>query len=437
MKDYSESVNYILDIPKFAGKNTLEDTYALLTKLYHGKAKIVHVAGTNGKGSVTMYLSEILMQMGYKVGTFTSPHLVDITERISIQGKNISEEDFTKCFNDVYELVKKEGDEKHPSFFEYLFLMAMDYYAQNELDYIILETGLGGRLDATNCIKEKALSVITKIGYDHMEYLGDTLESIAFEKAGIIKENVPVVFFDNEDETSDVIVKAAKSKNSACYPIRKGSCQMNDCAKESIDFSIGCEYYRFGGLHLETIAEYQIYNASLAVMAAYILEKDLFTEDVVKQGLGKMYWPGRMEQIYQGVYLDGAHNTDGIEAFISSVKVRFLHDKADGTLFTRRRLMFAVAKDKEYPKMINMLVHSALFTDYYVCPLENQRRATTFMMRETFENYSPINVKYFENAEEAFHSVMTDKKADEEVFIVGSLYLVGQIKALLKEISYA
>ncbi len=185
MTAYAKATQYIDDIPRFAGKNTVEDTGRLLSLLVGNdmQSRIVHVAGTNGKGSVCAYLRSILMESGRSVGMFISPHLETMRERISINGEWISEEEFGHVFDKVKAGIgeaEKQGL-SHPSFFEYLFLMAMYYFYEKKPDIIILETGLGGRLDATNCIRKPAVCIITEIGYDHMQYLGDTLEEIATE----------------------------------------------------------------------------------------------------------------------------------------------------------------------------------------------------------------------------------------------------------------
>ena len=204
MTAFEQAEQYINEIPRFAGKNTVEDTSRLLTIAGCDRLPfpVIHVAGTNGKGSVCACLASILKESGRRVGIFTSPHLVDIRERIRIDDEMISENRFAEVFWEVQILAdkgKKEGL-SHPSFFEYLFLMAMIYFRDEKPDAVILETGLGGRLDATNSVSHPALCVITEIGFDHMQYLGDTLEEIAGEKAGIIKKGVPVIFQDRRPD---------------------------------------------------------------------------------------------------------------------------------------------------------------------------------------------------------------------------------------------
>lgn len=433
MEKYIDCCNYILGIPKFAGKNSLEDTHKLLEKVYEeGMSRVVHIAGTNGKGSTTSYLCSILRNMGYKVGMFTSPHLVTMNERIKVDNVDISNEDFTQCFDDVKRAIEKEGTVSHPSFFEFLFLMAMDYFSKEKVDYIVLETGMGGRLDATNCVQKKNLSIITKIGMDHMEYLGDTLDKIAMEKAGIIKWGVPTVVFDNKDIAFDVIKKVAEEQNSECYSMSSENIKILLQNKQIIDFSIGCRYYRLGGLRLETAATYQVMNASLAVTAAFYLENENFSQDIIQRSLSESFWPGRMEEIFPEVYLDGAHNVDGIEAFLSSVKSHVsaleADDSNDGS--QHRLLLFSVVKDKEYTKMIDMIVASKLFDRVYVAPLDTDRKTDLNTLREVFTNYD-IDVRFFSKVDEAYATAMADKLSEDSLYIAGSLYLVGHIKSIL------
>lgn len=433
MDRYTDCCNYILDIPKFAGKNTLQDTHKLLDYVYEeGSARVVHIAGTNGKGSTTLYLCTMLRDMGYKVGMFTSPHLVRMNERIKVNNKEISNEEFTECFEDIKKIVKEEGSVAHPSFFEFLFLMAMDYFSKQKVDYIVLETGLGGRLDATNCIIRKDLSVITKIGMDHMEYLGDTLDKIAYEKAGIIAEGVPVVAYDNKDIAFDVISEVAKNKNSTCYPISSENIKILLQNKQIIDFSIGCRYYRLGGLRLKTAATYQVMNASLAVMAAFCLENEKFSQEIVQSSLLKAFWPGRMEEILPEVYLDGAHNVDGIQAFLASVKSHIFDDESSCSNGgnQHRLLLFSVVKDKEYTKMIDLIVDSKLFDRVYVSPLDSDRKTSLDTLKDAFGKYD-IDAVFFSKVDDAYAKALEDKKSGDILYIAGSLYLVGRIKAIL------
>lgn len=216
MFTYDKAVSYIEDIPKFTTKNKLEHTRKCLDMLGSPdkNRKIIHVAGTNGKGSVCAFISTMLEEKGYKCGLFTSPHLIRINERFQINEVAVSDEKFLDAFLKVKELAERltaEGD-YHPTYFEFLFLMGMLIFDREDVDYIVLETGLGGRMDATNSIENPIACVIASISLDHVEYLGDTVAKIAGEKAGIIKPGVPVIFDGNSEEAAAVIEAEARKK---------------------------------------------------------------------------------------------------------------------------------------------------------------------------------------------------------------------------------
>ncbi|MDE6700093.1 MAG: bifunctional folylpolyglutamate synthase/dihydrofolate synthase, partial [Acetatifactor sp.] len=248
--NFEAAVEYLYSMPRFTSKNTLEDTRAQLVRLGSPDRRIkqiIHVAGTNGKGSVCAYLHSILKEAGFRTAVFTSPHLVDIRERFAVDGSMISREDFLRIFLKIYDSLDwtelEQGRGYHPTFFEYLFFMAMLYFAEQEPDYCILETGLGGRLDATNAVAEKALAVITRISKDHVEYLGDTLAGIAAEKAGIMSGTAPLVYCDEVPEASAVFVERAQDLQIRTYPVSKKDYSFLKKANKTIDFSLNTRYY--------------------------------------------------------------------------------------------------------------------------------------------------------------------------------------------------
>ena len=260
MTAFEQAEQYINEIPRFAGKNTVEDTGRLLSIAGCEKLPfpVIHVAGTNGKGSVCAFLASILKESGRRVGIFTSPHLVDIRERIRIDDEMISKDRFAEMFREVQALTEKGKKEglSHPSFFEYLFLIAMLYFREEKPDAVILETGLGGRLDATNSVRRPALCVITEIGFDHMQYLGNTLAEIAGEKAGIIKQGVPVIFPDRRPETTEVLKNRVKEMGSWAVLLEKSNILDVNTGNKNIDFSLHTGYYNYVGLSLQTMALY-------------------------------------------------------------------------------------------------------------------------------------------------------------------------------------
>lgn len=435
-----EAEEYILSIPKFAGKHTLEDTRRLLGRIGGDgiRGKIIHIAGTNGKGSVCAYLRSILMEGGCSVGMFTSPHLETMRERICLGNEKISQDEFLKAFRKVRQAVREEMEEgsfskekSHPSFFEFLFLMAMAYFSEKQPDYLILETGLGGRLDATNCLMHKDLCVITEIGYDHMEYLGNTLEEIAAEKAGIMMREVPVVFVDKRSGSTKVLAEYAKKVKSPAVIIGKNNIFDVNINHKTIDFSLYTGYYKYVSLSLETTALYQPENASLAVAALEQLKDGRINESTIRKGLRSAKWPGRMEEIRPGVYLDGAHNEDGIEMLLATVKSR----KCQG----KRFLLFGVLADKRYEKMIGQIAESALFQKVAVTAVGEKRSLSLEKEREVWTRYGEesgggIALSFYEDAALAYQHILAEKKSGDEVYIAGSLYLIGQMKSFLRRI---
>ena len=432
--NYEEAVSYCLEIPRFTKKNSTEMTKAFYE--YLGKpgsaSKIVHVAGTNGKGSVCAFLQSICMQMNVKVGMFTSPHLCDIRERIRIDGEWMEKEVFLDAFLQLAGkladfCVKNEAQrEYHPSFFEWLFFIGMLCFEKERPDVILLETGLGGRLDATNCIETPALTVITKIGFDHMEYLGETMEAIAGEKAGILKPGVPVVYLLDKDEADAVIVKKAGKLSCPGVFVSKEEVNSIFFRDKHIDFSYKSRYYGYVGFSVGTSAFYQVENAIVAVAAAEELFKDFYNDtfgvEVLQKGIAAMHWEGRMEEVLPGVFLDGAHNEDGIDAFLDSVS----RDGCQGN----RYLLFSVVADKQYGKMAGKIMDSGLFSKIYTAPIDSARGVGTKELEQIFERAE--QVRHVGSPQEALQEMLKDRRADDYLYVAGSLYLIGQLKEWLK-----
>ena len=264
---YQEAVAYIDETPKFTKKNTLDHTRAFLKRLGdpQEKMKILHVAGTNGKGSVCSFLASMLKAGGNRTGLFTSPHLVKINERFVVDEQDVSDEEFLEAFHTVMDCVEemKEEGYPHPTYFELLFLIGMKLFERAGVEYLVLETGLGGRLDATNSVAHPLVSVITSISLDHTEYLGDTVAAIAGEKAGIIKEGVPVVYDASCPESAEVIRRRAEELRAPAYPITPKMYKISKTTKKHIDFSIDSGYYDDIRLSISSVAEYQVKNVFL------------------------------------------------------------------------------------------------------------------------------------------------------------------------------
>ena len=411
MITFEEAVAYLKDMPRFTVKKNPADSRDLkwfLKKLGNPEKdlRIIHVAGTNGKGSVCAYMSSILREAGYRTAVFTSPHLVDMRERFAVNGEMISEEAFLQEFLAVWDALQETnsantGDgqrgEEAPqefvlNFYEYLFCMALLCFAEEKPDYCIIETGLGGRLDATNYVDNKLLTVITRISLDHVQYLGDTTAKIAAEKAGILRPGVPVVYLDGDADASAVICRKASELGAIQIPVSKKDYTFLGFRKKYIDFSLRSEYYNYISLTLHTIARYQMENAALAVRAVE-------------------------------VYVDGAHNDDGIRAFLDTVE-------QDGCT-EGRRLLFGVAADKDCRHMIQRVITSGLFDRIAFTHMRTARSLSLEELKGLLAAYPEDRFTMYTEADTALRTEVSGRQPGERLYIAGSLYLVGEIKESL------
>ncbi len=426
---YQEAEAYINDTPRFTTKNTLENTKAVLEKMGHPerRMKLIHVAGSNGKGSVCAYLSSILTTAGKQTGLFTSPHLVDINERFQINQENVSNELFLEAFEAVMDMVhtllKEQPDTfAHPTFFELLFLMGIYIFDKANMEYVVLETGLGGRFDATNVIEHPLISVITSISLEHTEYLGDTCAKIAGEKAGIIKEGCPVVYDGTREDVSEVIETYAAQMHSRAYAIRPEMYKILMNTHKTIDFSMDTGYYEPMDVSIDSVAEYQIMNAMEAVTAAEVMDIGL-TEEDIHRGMERMHWQGRMETVLPGVILDGAHNDSGVEEFVKTAR-KFQKD-------TKLTLLFSCVKEKDYDGMIRTICESLDFESVVVTQIDSYRQVPSEELAQIFRKYTTRPVEEISFIDDAFDEAMK-RKGDGVLFCVGSLYLVGSLKSLIR-----
>lgn len=423
---YDEAVNYILKIPKFSKKNSGEHTKRLLTLLGNPQeaVKVIHVAGTNGKGSVCAYLDAMLRAEGRRTGLFTSPHLIRINERIVIDGSPISDDAFVFLFEKTLRCVRRMEKEglPHPAFFEFLFAMAVTGFAEAGSEYAVLETGLGGRLDATNVVEHPLASVITPIGMDHMEYLGDTPEKIAGEKAGIIKPGVPVFFAETSAQSDRVIESTAEKRGSSCKKIGKDAYEILGIEEKRIAFSPVSDYYGNTTWKLNNIGIYQPQNAVLALEVMRGIFGDSGRPDRWREALLNVKWAGRMEEVLPEVYVDGAHNISAVEAFAASVS----SDEKG------RAILFSAVKDKEYEDMIACLCRKVPADFYVVTMIENSRGARAEELGKLFERYTDRPVKVTADVREAFRYILAHQEG-RRVYCLGSLYLAGMIKELVQE----
>lgn len=428
--NYEEAVAYIEETPKFTKKNSLDHTRECLRRLGNPekKFKVIHVAGTNGKGSTCAFLTSILREAGYSCGLFTSPHLVRINERFQINEINIDDDTFLAAFEKVKALADElvaEGS-YHPTYFEMLFLMGMVIFADAGVDYVTLETGLGGRLDATTAVEDPVACVITSISLDHMQYLGDTVSKIAGEKAGIIVPNVPVIYDGNDPDAAKVIEKRAKELGSPAYKVVQSDARVLGNNKDGIDFSLKDEYYGDTSFHIPFIAWYQVMNASLSLTTMEVLRNVIpVTMEQMQEGIKNTRWQGRMETILPGVIVDGAHNEDGVRRFVETAE-RF-QDEYPLTL------LFSAVNDKDYQDMIHTICQKIKFRKVVTTEVGGYREVPSAELAEIFQKEGCKDVANSDSIQEAFYMASEAKGEDGMLFCVGSLYLVGEIKALLSE----
>lgn len=425
--NYTEAVDYIETIPKFTVKHPPEHTRELLSRLGNPQEgiKIIHVAGTNGKGSVCAYLNAMLLAGGKKTGLFTSPHLVRINERFQINGEDVSDEQFLNAFLKVEKAAKEyeaEG-EGHPSYFETLFLMGMLIFKEAGMEYLVMETGLGGRLDATNVVEKPLACIITSISRDHTEYLGDTLEAIAGEKAGIIKAGVPVIYDASQPGPASVIAAKAKEMGSPAWPMEPSFYEMKTQSREGITFTFAYPGGEKAELVIPYVAKYQMMNASLAFYMMHILQDvhDI-PKNVLAEGLSKIKWPCRMEMAAPGVIIDGAHNEDGIAQFVSTAGY-FAKENEITILFT------AVA-DKHYHEMIGEICEGIHPSHVVATQIDGSRVVPAEVLAEDFRKAGCTDVCAEPEIGAAYEKAL-GKKGSGMLFCVGSLYLAGELKAYL------
>lgn len=432
---------YLDQIPKFSKEKHTVDTVRQMLHILGDPqkgTKIIHIAGTNGKGSVCAFLSAVLREAGFSTAVFTSPHLLSVKERFSFNGQDAEDEIFLHAFYTIQDKLN-EFEEKglgHPSYFEFLFLMFMVMLREKPSEYTVLETGLGGRLDATNAIEAPVLTVITSISLDHMEYLGDTVAAIAGEKAGIIKKGIPVVYDNTAGDASDVIRAKAEEMGSDAYPVDSSSYR-------NLTLSDGRLHIEGRALKDDSIllmdipfaAEYQAVNSMLAVRAAELLK---IHKETILTGIGRTSWPGRMEQIKKDVYLDGAHNEGGIREF-SRAAAKIVSQRPGG----RKILLFAVVSDKEYSEMAEILCREFRPDVLILTQIEYGRgldigeldraahEAWKIVDRDRAEK-TVHDIRVVPHVETAFYEACRERRPEDTVFCAGSLYLIGEIKSVLR-----
>ncbi len=438
---WEEAVEHINSVSRYGNRPGAECTKALLARLGNPERalKIIHIAGTNGKGSVCMYIAGMLRSLGLNTGVFTSPHLIRENERIRFNDELISDEDFTDCFEKVHraELELLKDGFGQISYFDFFVGIAMLYYAMKKPDVVILETGLGGRLDSTNAVESPVMTVITSISLDHVAILGDTVEKIAAEKAGIIKHGAPVVYVAGQ-EYSHVIEEKAEAMGIKAAGVEKSQCEIHEIGSKHIDFSLDSIYYKDNVFRLATPAVYQVMNAALAMTAVQMLvESRCFDRiaydsmdrqnyiDRIRRGLESVTWEGRMEQVCEGFYIDGAHNPDGIAALLDTAAAMKKNTRG------RYVLMFSAVNDKDYSSMIKEICDSNIFDEYVITQIEGARCLDVSKIADTFRRYTDGHVNEEPDVGQAVKKSVECFGGNATVICAGSLYLAGEVRKVM------
>ena len=423
METMREAEAYISGITKFVKKNDLGHTKECLRRLGDPDKAFpsVHVAGTNGKGSTCAFLERSLRESGRKTGLFTSPHLISINERFAVDGEMISDDVFLENYEKVKAVSVKMTEEglQHPSYFEFLFLMGMCIFRDAGIDVAVLETGLGGRFDATNAVDAPVVSVITSMGMDHMQYLGSTLAEIAGEKAGIIKTGTPLVYDDRKPEAAEVIRKTAEEKGVPYLALSDAGAEVLHAGEDGIDFTVGIPAFAGMTFHLPFAAPYQVWNASLALLALTMLPPHLAVDgETAAAALAKTQWVGRMQKVGERTYIDGAHNEDGVTGFTAAAAAI-----AGGENVT---LLFGAMADKDFSTMIGMLVKRLAPVRVIVTKADEYRGEDPEVLAAQFREAGAPMVEAVASPEEAWERAKA-LRGDGYLFGAGSLYLIGRI----------
>ncbi|RHW33368.1 bifunctional folylpolyglutamate synthase/dihydrofolate synthase [Lysinibacillus yapensis] len=396
----------------------LEAVRAILDELDNPErqVKFIHFAGSNGKGSTLNATRAILMEQGYRVGAFISPHLERVNERITINHEQISDEDFLICANKVNEAIKTKLNGQYPSFFEIMTVIACLYFAKQGVDLALMETGIGGRIDSTNVIVPE-VSVITTISLEHTEILGDTIEKIAFEKAGIIKKHKPVVVGVKQQEAVNVIKQKASESCSESYFLGKEIMIENTRSgfPQVFDYFLG--NHEIDKIPLAMQGAHQIDNAALAITASLLFDPDIDAA-TIREALGRAMWAGRFEQLDYKIILDGAHNSEGTKALIDTLKNVYPNK--------HYKFIYAALQDKDHEISIGMMDEVASSMGFTQINLPRAAKAEVLALQSKHEN-----VRHDENWQRMLQKEIDIIQPDELLVITGSLYFIAEARKFL------
>ena len=426
---YEDALHWIHARLRLGIKPGLSRMQWMLERLNHPERKInvIHVGGTNGKGSTVTYLRSVLVESGYQVGTFTSPYIEQFNERISVNGQPIPDEAIIELVNKIKPLSDElEGTELGaPTEFEVITTMAFYYFAEKvQLDFVILEVGLGGRFDCTNVV-DPLLSIITSIGMDHVQILGDNLSDIAFEKSGIIKENRPVFTAVKQEEAFAIIQREANKKHSHVYRLgEQFHLNHHDSLEKVEQFAFSMDDIQLKYIQIQLLGQHQTENAACAMAALLYLQKNKqiqFNESSLRKGLLDAHWPGRFEVLHENpmIIIDGAHNREGMQAFSESIQTRY-PDK-------QIKIIFSALIDKDLSEMFTIL--HQLTDELYVTQFDFPRAATAQQLQAISGNHS---VLVNDNWQETIDNLLKDTTENDVIAVTGSLYFISLIRPYIQ-----
>lgn len=421
--NYREAVTWLENRNIPLGEFTLDNIKELL-KIFgkpQDKLKIIHITGTNGKGSVASFIASALRENAYKVGKFTSPYITNIREEIEINNEEISEEEFAKLATEVREKVEELDEKKiFVSGFEILTSISYIYFARNNLDFAVMEVGMGGRVDATN-VMEKSIPVFCHISLDHANILGDTIGKIAHEKGGIIKENSHVFSYPQDEEARAELKKLSKEKNSSFYEFRQDEVEILSSNEEGNIFN----FRNHKNVEISLIGDHQALNASLALMVLDFLKKEYkLDEEKIKEGLKKAKNIGRTECLSKDplIIIDGSHNLDSIERIEESVK-KFKYKKLI--------LGFSLLKDKDHDHILLKIENIA--DKIVLTEIDSDRHTDLKELEAEFKKFSKKEIYPIKNREEAVEKTLSLAGEGDMILWCGSLYLIKDIRKIILE----
>lgn len=431
--NYKEAIDYIHSTYRFGSKLGLENIQNLLEALGnpHKDLKVIHVAGTNGKGSTCAFIHSVLVAQGFKVGLYTSPYLETFNERIQINGKNIGDERLAELTDRVktqVEILVKNGS-AHPTEFEIVTAMAFCHFMEEAVDFLVLEVGMGGRLDATNVIENPLVSVITPLSLDHTQYLGKTLAEIAYEKGGIIKKNGLVVTATQPAEAEDVLVKIARDRGARLEIVKTYNYRIIRRSLKNYEFkSMALRFFK--NMNIGLLGEHQIRNCILAVRVLELMISEYgleLEEDTLLKGLQDARWPGRLEVLMESpcLMIDGAHNLQGATILRNFMQYHFAPKKRRGS---RLIGVLGILKDKDTAGIVEETV--PIFDKLILTEPENERAMKVEDLMTLVQKHHEC-VDAVRDWRGAIGKALEEAGPEDIIMVFGSLYLVGQVRTFI------